>query len=86
MAAPAKIAESVESRVQKLTIGKAINLGLGTLSICTYQRSTNSVKASISLNRLLATGLMVGSSAASMTQARSASTASSKKCTRVFGL
>jgi 2-oxoisovalerate dehydrogenase E1 component beta subunit len=28
MAAPVKIAESVESRVQKLTIGKAINLGL----------------------------------------------------------
>src|SRR3979490_2867348 len=28
MAAPVKIAESVESRGQKLTIGKAINLGL----------------------------------------------------------
>ena len=38
----------------------ATSLGRGTLSICMYQRSTSSVKASISFSRLLATGLMVG--------------------------
>src|SRR5882757_7849643 len=48
-----------------------------TFSICMYQRSTSSVNSSISLSRLLATGLMVGSSAASETQARRASTAGS---------
>src|ERR1700710_375163 len=47
----------------------ATRRGRGTLSICTYQRSTNSVKASISFSRLLATGLMAGSSGASATQA-----------------
>src|SRR5713226_18782 len=56
---------------------RAINLGRGTVSICAYQRSTSSVKSSISFSRLLATGLMAGSSAASKTQARSASTAGS---------
>src|SRR3954452_6367760 len=54
---------------------RATSRGRGTPSICTYQRSTNSVKASISFSRLLATGLMAGSSAASDTQLRSASTA-----------
>ncbi len=43
-----------------------------SFSICSYQRSTSSVKPSISFSRLLATGLMAGSSAASDTQARSA--------------
>jgi hypothetical protein len=55
----------------------ATSRGRGTLSICVYQRSTSSVKASISFSRFAATGLMVGSSAASETQARNASTAGS---------
>ena len=37
----------------------AISRGRGTFSICVYQRSTSSVKTSISFKRLLATGLIV---------------------------